>query len=247
MDLIRRNIPACNGWILPGEPVSNTYLNIDGLLRSENPTSSWKARIILRRAAVPLVKTHLLPDYTRLHMPEVYGGTLAAEWVRWLERKGTFVYVVRDGRDVLCSYHLFASRFDKSAKRGLGEFLRSRVNDRNRVEIWAHHVRTWLARPETTVLRFEDILARPRVSLSRLEDAIGARVVLKSPALPEPFRSRREARLARLSFRPRATTTIGRPSGTVRKHWRDLLSKKDIDFFRHEAGDVLAELGYAPT
>jgi hypothetical protein len=244
IDLLRRNFEECSIRKRPFERLDRLYLNVDELLRAHQPLAEQKANEILSRAPRPPIKTHLAGDYRRLHAPQSYPGQLGARWRRFLEERGQFVYVVRDGRAAVCSYQVFSAPWDPAARGSTSDFLRSEVAGLDRAAIWAAHVRGWMERPEVTVLRFEDLVSRSDDVVAQLADTLGLGATGAAPVLPPQLRSRATARLARLrGGRPGSTATLPR-SGRPTPRWQEAFSAADRALFEAQAGDVLRALGY---
>ena len=86
-----------------------------------------------------MFKTHLLP--------------------RWLPRVGRRVYLVRDGADVLASYHAFY-RSHLGYRGTFEEFFERFLAGRLQYGAWADHVTSWLAlehRPDVLIVAYEDL------------------------------------------------------------------------------------------
>ncbi len=91
---------------------------------------------------------------------------------RW---PGKFIYVVRDGKDVLVSYfHLVLKYVNPSLTfdRFFDDFMSGRVQYGS----WFRHVSEWMAFPETDrllVLRYEDLVRNPDSEIDRLTSFLG--------------------------------------------------------------------------
>lgn len=247
IDLLRRQFADCAATKRMGERLDRLYLTVEEVMRADGPMPDQKALRILRGAPRVPVKTHLRADYTRDHVAHTYPGRLPDRWVELLEERARFVYVVRDGRDVLASYQTFARSWDPEARGTIGQFLRTRTGDRSRVRVWADHVEGWLARPEVIVVRFERILGDPASTIAELSSALGLPSLDVTPLLPPATPSIWAGRLDRLRMRaPVSTTTLAR-SGETTLRWQRDFSPADIELFAEEAGDLLQRLGYPLT
>lgn len=247
LDLLRRHFEACRIAKAPLAPLDRCYVNVDELLRAGHPLPPARASRLLARARRPPIKTHLLPDGTRLHAPEVYPGRLAEPWRALLTEAEARIYVVRDPRATLASYHEFAASWDPDARGSLGQFLRSEVGGRNRIVIWCEHVSRWRATPGVIVLRFEDIVGDPTSTLTRLAAQLDEVSEDRQPPLPPPLTSTAAARLARLrGGHPPSTATRSR-SGRETGPWRDRFQPDDLDLVAAVAGELMVELGYDPS
>ncbi len=221
LDTFRRQFRECRSWKYWGEPLDRLYLNLESLMRREGALGEAAARRILRRAARPLVKTHALPGYRAFYLPDEHHD-LPAAWVEWLGREASVCYVYRDGRDVMCSYHLYMKGHDAAAYCSIGEFMRQRHGGASRVRAWADHVRAWLALP-----------------------GVHAVALVGQPWLPAPPTSLWALRRARLlSRRPETTAVRCHPPTERLERWREAFTPEDRAFFHAEAGDLLLALGY---
>lgn len=245
IDLFRRQFRECRSWKLPGERLNRLFLNVEALFDPESraPISERKAVKILRRVGRPIVKTHLpLPDLRG--GPTTRSGEIGQYWLDWLLGRGRVVYVYRDGRDVMCSYHFF-SLVNPVARCPLGEFIRQEDAGVSRVRAWAQSVRRWLREPGVLALRCEDILGDPRSVVERFARELELAPLYREPLLPRPFRSVWESRANRVfGIRPASTAIISRFKDHRLQQWRDAMSVEDRAFFHREAGDLLIELGY---
>lgn len=242
IDTLRRQFAACRSWKWWGERLDRLYCNIDEL-PGDGLLNAATAERILQRTERPIVKTHAWPGYQEAFL-DTHAGNLDDRWARWLEARGTPLYVYRDGRDVLCSYQLFRQGFDPSAHCPIGTFLRQEEQGTNRVRRWAEHVRAWRDRPGVHAVSFERILASPEGVLRQLGDLLGASPEYRQPLLPEPFGSVWASRWARLfQTRPESSAIINPGS----KDWDDCFTPADRAFFHEEAGDLLIELGYVSS
>lgn len=241
MDLLRRQFEACRSWKWPGERLDQLYCSIDELDAERGRLDKRTARRILSRTERPLVKTHAWPGLEDTFLAPHHDG-LDPEWTEWLHQRGTFLYVYRDGRDVMCSYQMMRSRMDPGPRGSIGSFIRGHDPGRevNRVRRWARHVRAWRA-SGGTCLAFEGILDRPEEVIGRLGGILGLDPDWRTPLLPERFSSIWESRWARLfRMQPESTAILG----TGSKEWQEVFTPEDRAFFRREAGELLEELGY---
>lgn len=240
IDLLRRQFRECRSWKLPGEKLNRLYLDLNALFdpASRSPVDDRKALAILRRVPCPLVKTHL-----RWHQLEA-GAAGGNPWLQWLIRRGRFVYVYRDVRDVMCSYHFFCM-IDERGRRPLAEFIRQESDGASRVRGWVDHVTGWRGRPGVHELRFEDLVRDPAAMVAKLAEHLGLEPLNRTPVLPRRFRGVWESRMNRLlGWRPACTAIISRYKGHRLERWREAFTRDDRAFVQREAGDLLRELGY---
>jgi hypothetical protein len=239
IDLLRRQFAACDGRKRLGEPLHALYLNLDLLLQERRPLGEARALALLRRAARPIVKTHALPGFAAFRPHH-------AAFVDALLADADLYAVHRDGRDVMCSLHLYFQAFDPRARCPLSEFLRQTDEGLSRPRRWAEHVLRWRASEGVRSLAYEQVVADPRGVIERLAGELGLAPRWLEPLLPPRLRGAWQARWWRLaSRRPPVTTVLSDPSGRRRPaRWREAFGPEDRAFFHREAGDALVELGY---
>jgi hypothetical protein len=245
IDLFRRQFAECRSWKFPGEKLNRLYLSVEALFESgaRAPISEAKAISILRRVPRPLAKTHLVLPETE-GGPVTRAGQLGRHWIEWLRQRERIVYVYRDGRDVMCSYHFFA-KIDPTARCPIGQFIRQTDGGVSRVRAWADHLRRWLREPGVVAVRFEDVRAEPRAALERLADELGLTPLYREPLLPRPLGGVWESRLMRLGgVRPQSTAIVSNLKGHRLERWREVFTRQDCEFFDEEAGELLLDLGY---
>ena len=239
IDLLRRQFEACDAPKRLGEPLHALYLNLDLLLASRRPLREDRARALLRRARRPIVKTHALPGFERFRPAH-------ADFVDALLDDADVYSVHRDGRDVMCSLHLYFQAFDPRARCDLADFLRQADEGMSRPRRWADHVLRWRAVPGVRSLAYETLVSDPRAALEGLGGELGLEPRFQEPLLPTRLRSAWQARWWRLaSRRPPVTTVLSDPSGRRKpRRWREAFTPEDRAFFQREAGEALVALGY---
>jgi hypothetical protein len=161
IDLLRRQLLACQSWKWPGERLNRLYLNLETLTNGGHGreiTTSVADRI-LTRAACPVIKTHQLP-------PLLSQNIRRTPRIEQVIANSSTVYLIRDGRAALCSLHLYMSRFDPKAREPLASFIRQEDEyGRSRVRQWRDHVEQWLNQPQILTVFFESLLERPEYEL----------------------------------------------------------------------------------
>lgn len=245
IDLFRRQFRECRSWKLPGERLDKLYLSVEALFvpDSRSPISEAVAVKVLRRVRRPLIKTHLV-------LPELRGGPMTSPgrigqyWLDWLRRRGRVVYVYRDGRDVMCSFHFFSAVYP-SARCPLAEFIRQDDGGVSRVKAWARGVRRWMREPGVLCVRCEDIHRDPRSVVQRFARELDLTPRYREPLLPRQLGSVWESRANRVfGIRPSSSAIISRFKGHRLQRWHDVFTVEDRAFFHREAGDLLIDLGY---
>jgi hypothetical protein len=167
-------------------------------------------------AAPQFVKTHTLPG----------GDTDPA------------VYIVRDGRDSLVSHTHFAltckgGMAPESVTPGLfRETLRDLILQKHPTRgTWASNVDAWTARPNTAVVRYEDLVADPSGVTRRALDSLGLRLAPVADAIP----SFEELQAVDPKFFRRG----------VRGAHRDEFPADLLDLFWEHNGAAMTRVGYA--
>ncbi|MEO1377138.1 MAG: sulfotransferase domain-containing protein [Cyanobacteria bacterium J06635_10] len=240
IDLLRKQFQECRSWLWFGETLHHSYLNLDHLAEKHSPhINQQQALNILHRAKRPIIKTHSLPGFKELSYDH-------NEFVEKLMENADLYYVVRDGRDVLCSVHLWAQQSNRQARCSLSEFIRQEENGMSRPKIWANHIHRWLEQPNIKVLKFEQNVKDTRNVVAQIGKELGIKPLYMEPLLPikRQSGSRWEDYLLRLTRQFESTTIVGRYNGKKPEKWQEAFTYEDCEFFHREAGDLLISLGY---
>ena len=111
-------------------------------------------------------------DLERFPSPRVFKSHLPRQW---LPDGARYIYVERDGLDVLVSYfHFYRAYlgFDGS----LDEFHRRFMDGRVQYGSWFEHVAGWRERasdPDVLIVRYEDMLSDRKASIERMVEFLG--------------------------------------------------------------------------
>ena len=239
IDLLRKQFPACTSYKLPMQPLDRLYLGLEAL--SAPPAKSIseaQALKILKKSQRPIIKTHASASLSHLSKNKQH-------WQQWLAQEATMLYIVRDGRSVLCSLHLFMQSYDPTTRCSLSDFLRQTVNGKSRVKRWAHHVEQWSAYPNVHLIKFEDIFKQPRATVAKLSRILELEANYTEPFLPRPISSLWHGRWIRLTAtKPESTAIIGYYKGQKPAKWKAAFNQADHDFFNAEAGNLIRRLGH---
>lgn len=161
--------------------------------------------------------------------------------------RGRIVYLVRDGRDAMLSYHKYRMAFN-NAPADFDLFLTNCLADRYRYHSWHRNVASWLALrddPAMLLLRFEDMRADPRAAFLRVLGHLGlpadADRVDRAVALATPERVNATFRT---EIRARRAAGDGAGQGGLVERWRETYSEDQQRRFEAKAGEVLRALGY---
>ena len=238
IDFLRRQFSPCSSWKHWGESLDNLYLPLEAIADQEKGISIPKSLDILSRAKRPIIKTHSDPQLSHLTIDY-------SEIQLWIKHQSDRIYLIRDGRDVLCSLHLFMQSFQPETRCPLSIFIRQKINQYNRVRIWANHIKAWLNEPNVIFLKFEDLIQDPELVIHLLSERLNLHPQYVYPLLPKSPRNIWESRWNRLiKKRPESTAIIGYYKGQKTLDWKKHFTTEDLDFFNKEAGDLLNQLGY---
>jgi hypothetical protein len=111
-------------------------------------------------------------DLDRFPSPRVFKSHLPREW---LPDGARYIYVERDGLDVLVSYFHFYCDY-LGFQGSLGDFHRLFIEGRLQYGSWFEHVAGWRARapdPDVLVVRYEDLLNDRKASIERIVAFLG--------------------------------------------------------------------------
>ncbi len=111
-------------------------------------------------------------DLDRFPSPRVFKSHLPREW---LPDGARYIYVERDGLDVLVSYFHFYRAY-LGFRGSLADFHRLFVDGHLQYGSWFEHVAGWRARasdPDVLSVRYEDLLNDRKASIERMVDFLG--------------------------------------------------------------------------
>jgi len=240
IDLLRKQFDACKGWLWFGETLHHLYLNLDRLSPAHpQQIDREKAFDLLSRASRPTIKTHYLPSFSKLERDD---RRLAQQ----LMDEGDVLYVVRDGRDVMCSAYLWKKVQKEDFDPSFSDFLRQKNEGLTRIQGWAEHVRRWTSRSDAHVIRFEDILSSPKKLIQEFGNILESEPRFETPYLPQ--RAERKGILAdywrRLTRNFESTNIVGRASGVEPPDWDEVATIEDRTYLAEQAGDILKQFDY---
>jgi hypothetical protein len=200
---------------------------------------------VLRRTPRPLVKTHTHGGLAACAF-ETQRCEVSSEIGQWLRSRGRFIYMYRDGREVMRSLHQFMQLFAPEARVPFSQFLRQEINGLSRPRIWAEHVRSWFAISSALCVSMEELSQDPATVLARLAEELKLPKPSHPPRLPRRCDTDFLSRLwRRISPRPASTAIVARPEHVQCDQWQDAFDDaKDREFFQREAGELLISLGY---
>ncbi len=240
IDLIRWQFPQARAYKKFGESLNKLYLNLDQLLETHrDPIDSAEALRICSRMVRPLVKTHALPDFapwSRKHQ----------RWLDWLAT-GSFIYVIRDGPQVMTSYQQLAMEVDRETPEDMLEFMRGkqsyflpeRTIGPNQPRIWANHIKAWVAVPGVRCLLFSEIIRKPEQTVSELSALSGLESGNREPTLPPRSGGMWHGRVARLMSRcPSSTAVLTQTLCHRRFEARSVFDEAAAGFLASEAAEL---------
>ncbi|MGB5284356.1 MAG: sulfotransferase domain-containing protein [Polyangiales bacterium] len=111
-------------------------------------------------------------DFDRFPSPRVFKSHLPRQW---LPDGARYIYVERDGLDVLLSYFHFYREY-LSFEGSLDDFHQRFVDGRLQYGSWFDHVAGWRERasdPDALIVRYEDLLSDRKGSIERIVEFLG--------------------------------------------------------------------------
>lgn len=156
------------------------------------------------------------------------------------------IYIVRDGRDVYCSYfHYLRNKLPGDIT--LRDFLR---DDSYYQRTWGEHVTSWLDGSDTgplLLVYYEDLLEDCAGQLHRMADFIG--VGISESRIQAAVRASSFERMRNIEAeKGRAFADQDRADRFMRKgvhgDWRQHFGPEEKKILEHREGDVLRRLGY---
>jgi hypothetical protein len=147
------------------------------------------------------------------------------------------VYIVRDGRDSLVSYAHFALSFGYT--NGPAQPTQERIRDTIRDLIleanspystWSGNVEAWLARPNTVVVRFEDLVTEPGPVADHIIRGMGLGARVESDLIP--------------TFGELQSVDPQFFRKGKRGEWQEVFTPELYDLFWEHNGATMAKFGY---
>jgi hypothetical protein len=161
----------------------------------------------------------------------------------WTWENARIVYMYRDGREVMRSFHLFFAT-ETDHPQSFSEFLRTKINGRSHARLWADHVESWLAEDRALCVSMESLLARPADTIVRIARHADLPVPAAAKLPPRCDKDLAGRLLRRAGMHPISSAVSSRYSSDPTPHWTDVFSPADREFFHQEAGHLLTRLGY---
>jgi len=149
------------------------------------------------------------------------------------------IYLLRDGRDSMCSYYEFSKKeFDYSGT--LLEFLKNPQFGLR----WTEHVQSWLGNTTANLLliRYEEMLQNPITNLSRavkfLDWDISTELIEKAVT---------SFRIENMRLREQSGEFLAHVGSGRQGRWRQDMTDEGLCFFLEEAEPMLRNHGYIET
>jgi hypothetical protein len=191
---------------------------------------------------------------------ECYGEVMGRRFRRWGDKNNYylhhipilaemfpsafFIHLVRDGRDVTCSYR------EVVAGQWTSPYAPKLHTDVAEIAVeWSGNLREIrqslgnLDAARSCELRYEDLVREPEPVLRRLCNALGEPY---DPDMLEYHRINAQRRLEPGEFMGWKAKTAGPPSTSGIERYRRDLSRSDVAAFERLAHDMLVEYGYMP-
>lgn len=239
IDTLRRQFDSCRSWKWFGEYLHHLYLDID-LMRPDHDwyVSASKAARLLSRAERPIVKSHCMPSFELV--AEAHRAFVGERFER-----ADRIYMVRDGRQALCSdYYLTAHEDSGAAQCTFSEFLRQPVDGSSRARRWAEHVLEWTSQGSVLMVRYEELTKQPAETLKRIAEHLQLEPRHVEPVLPKAIYGKWQRRWMRLRMRPESSAVSPRYARGRTKKWPEMFTTDDRAYFHEQAGQALMQLGY---
>jgi hypothetical protein len=161
------------------------------------------------------------------------------------------IYIVRDPRDVVLSYHRYRQALS-GYKKGFGRFIDDFLKGAIFPGSWRRHVESWLGAPASDAelsfhcVRYEDLAARPLTELEKIVSFMGVRA--DAGALENAVRKadvKRMREKEKKGARPGETAPGFSFIGTATAgRWHEDLEPGQAELIVREAGEVMRQLGY---
>ncbi len=237
IDFIRRHFPQTTKWKYPMQDSRVLILDTGQIWKKE--TTFEKAFQRLRDIQYPIVKMHGF-DYELLKAEHI-------EWIDWLNEEAHILYIVRNIKNMICSYHEYVKSFWEPAKVPMKEFIRQYEAHASspftsRIKYWSDEIVRWSQKPGVHIIKYEDIFEHPLEQVHKFSDILEIPPKIKHPLLPPKIHNRWEDYIKRyLTILPETTSVVIK---TRSPKWYEVLDQEDLEFIRSEAKEALDILNY---
>ena len=242
IDALRKNSPD----------ISDTYMameQIEGGRDAVIPLADFRRQLLNLDGKV-LINVHHLP------FAEAWSGRDEWQFARTILKNSPTIYVHRDGRDVMVSLYYYMQSFSETVRnQSFADFLRGESalagvdSGFSRPGFWSHHVKSWLGARRTcwrshtptsrtiTHPRLDGWLTSSRFRYIRTMQPVSALGRQDSDGMIGNM-------LGRLGIPRGRGSTPHRQRIGKSGDWRRVFDRRDRNFFKKEAGDMLRQLGY---
>ena len=245
IDFMRHHFQGCGGWKLPLEANNLVYLSLDGITLPDPQLDKKYAVKVLKRAKTPIIKTHSFnPEFDDVGFFGQSGRYIAPVIADALRKHARFIYVIRDCRNVMTSFHHWMKGFNVAAQNStFEEFLVAEPRpNANRIQQWVQHVANWQAFEDILTIRFEDLVSDCREVAGKVSAYTGIpfRTKLLLPDKTSFFKSR----MNRLfSTRPGSTAILG-PKKLKPGKWEKQITPEQSSKLLADAAATMDQFGY---
>lgn len=198
-----------------------------------------------------IIKSHYLPDFSNYYKTQE-----EIDWVDQLFSNSHLIYVYRNGLDVMVSLYEYLRSFNPGYKNiSFSDFLMSknhfepRINQLNRIEYWAYHIKHWQEskyKNQILFLKYEDIIKNYQEHIGIIGKHIhllpgknfkDIRIKKKSPSLLRAF----------ITFYKRLRgirkTSVSARKGKIGDN-KNYFSEKDRELFYSYNKEIMKRLNY---
>lgn len=186
-----------------------------------------------------VIKVHYLPNVSECLQPE------EATFVDDVFSQSKQIYVVRNGLDVLASLYEFRRGHDpKVREMSFSQFIREPTFDRqagscDKVTYWAHHVESWLNKPQTgqlLVLHFEQWINDYRATIKKVAQFTGLSKDWFRKDVRIGSESRKKSKQIQRTWVEPRKGQIG--------DYVNYFTADDLEYFNSHCASLMTELGY---
>lgn len=214
-----------------------SYWDIDHIAWEGRPLFDKLQRYIKLKGSTQILKTHMKKQSLTSDLPE------NLKYIKIIIENSIRIYVVRDGRDVMSSFHNYVKYYDKYTGT-FHQFLNDKVrgSTTNSVERWRDHVSGWLSDDGVLMIKFEEMLSDQSVVLEKISKHCN--LTRNNKAIrPIKIIHSRNLRFALRMLGLQKSSAVLPGNGCVNK-WQQKFSQEDKALFKHYAGELLIRLGY---
>lgn len=200
-----------------------------------------------------IIKTHLMSNMTGK-----YGNNNDLDvdthiFIDELFNNAKKIYIYRDGRDVMVSYYHYLNQ-KKIGNIEIGHKKRDKIDTdffdflQQNLPYWRQHVMSWINRENVLKLSFENFAFNYENTLNHCINFIGLEPKTDTINIYKKFQSHNSLYMLILNKifqigRIPKYSAIAPKDGNV-GIWKNYFRKRENDYFKQVAGDLLIDLGY---